>query len=159
MHRRSLLKMLVLGGNAALAAVVGIPAALFALAPVWQGRETKARWRRVGRLEEFEIGAVVKAIAPIDRGDWSAALNEKSVYVWRVDDETFVVYSRNCTDLSCPIHFDSGSECFLCPCHGGVFAKDGKPLAGPPRVPLYRYANRVRNGELEIDIRSLPPMT
>ena len=32
-------------------------------------------------------------------------------------------------------------------------------MAGPPNKPLYRYANRVRDGVLEIDLFSLPPMT
>jgi menaquinol-cytochrome c reductase iron-sulfur subunit len=70
-----------------------------------------------------------------------------------------VVFSRNCTDASCPVVFDAGSDCFLCPCHGGVFSKDGTPLHGPPPRPLWRYAARVRAGVLEIDLNSLPPMT
>lgn len=97
----------------------------------------------------------------VERGDWARSLDEKGVYVWRKSEKEadVVVFSRNCTDLSCPVKFDEGSECFYCPCHGGIFDKQGIPLAGPPSVPLYRYANRVRGGVLEIDLNSLPPMT
>jgi menaquinol-cytochrome c reductase iron-sulfur subunit len=109
-------------------------------------------------LEDFRLHAVEQATVEVQRGDWSETLPRKAVYVWRKEEGRAVVYSRNCTDLSCPVHFDSGSERFFCPCHGGIFAKDGTPLAGPPRLPLYRYRTRVRGGELEIDLRSLPAM-
>ena len=158
MNRRSLLTGLMLAGNAVLGAVIGIPAMLLTLSPAWQAT-AGPRWRRVGRLNEDPVGSLEKSVVNIDRGDWSKSLDQKSVYVWRVNNDQIVVYSRNCTDLSCPVHFDSGSECFLCPCHGGIFAKDGTPLAGPPKVPSYRYEVRLRSGEVEINLSSLPPMT
>jgi menaquinol-cytochrome c reductase iron-sulfur subunit len=98
-------------------------------------------------------------VAPVPRGDWARSLGEKGVFVWRASEEEVVVFSRNCTDLSCPVTWDPGSNWFYCPCHGGIFAQDGTNVAGPPTRPLYRYANRVQNGVLEIDLLSLPPMT
>ena len=70
-----------------------------------------------------------------------------------------VVFSRVCTDVGCPVTYDRGSACFLGPCHGGIFTQDGTPIHGPPPRPLYRYAARVRDGVLEIDLNSLPPQT
>ena len=31
-------------------------------------------------------------------------------------------------------------------------------MAGPPKEPLYRYATRIRDNILEIDLNSIPPM-
>jgi len=47
---------------------------------------------------------------------------------------------------------------FMCPCHGGIYYKDGTVAAGPPPKPLYRFAVRVVDGTVQI--RSAPvPIT
>jgi menaquinol-cytochrome c reductase iron-sulfur subunit len=156
--RRNLLQRGVMYGGSALAALMGLPALLAALSPAFAGRSSN-RWRFVGPLTEFPVDTVRQANVRVGRSDSSRSLAEKGVYVWRKAPDEVVVFSRNCTDLSCPVNFDSGSECFFCPCHGGIFAKDGAPLAGPPNKPLFRYQHRLQNGNLEIDLSSLPPIT
>lgn len=158
MERRILLTRLVQAGGVVVAGVLGIPSLLAALSPVLQWRRTAA-WQSVGRLDEFPVGAVRHAHVEVPRDDWSPTLREKGVYVWRPTADEIVVFSRNCTDLSCPVTWDPGSEWFFCPCHGGIFARNGDQMAGPPNRPLYRYANRIRNDLVEIDLSSLPPMT
>ncbi len=44
----------------------------------------------------------------------------------------------------------SEAELFMCPCHGGVYYKDGTVAAGPPPRPLTRYPVRVNQGQVEI---------
>lgn len=142
----------------AIGAVCAVPAMVAALSPVWKGR-TGERWASAGLLDEFTPGKIQPVIVQVQRGDWASTLDAKTVYVYRRSDNEVVVYSRNCTDLSCPLVFDAGSECFFCPCHGGIFGKEGNPMAGPSNQPLYRYSTRLRDGELEIDLYSLPPIT
>jgi Rieske Fe-S protein len=48
--------------------------------------------------------------------------------------EGLAVISTRCTHLGCALHL-VGEE-WLCPCHGGRFTVDGRPVAGPPRSPL-----------------------
>lgn len=155
--RRTLFSAAVGVLGSALSVVVVVPTVLSALSPLGS-RSRAGRWRSAGRLEEFEIGRVRPAVVSIRRNDWSQSLDSKTVFVYRRSHDEVVVYSRSCTDLSCPLVFDSGSECFFCPCHGAIFGKDGKPMKGPPIAPLFRYATRVRDGELEIDLNSLPLM-
>lgn len=59
----------------------------------------------------------------------------------RRDDggDRIVAMSGECTHLGCPVHFEEKDGKFKCPCHGGVFAPDGKVLDGPPPVPLSRF--------------------
>jgi menaquinol-cytochrome c reductase iron-sulfur subunit len=52
-----------------------------------------------------------------------------------------------------------GAELFLCPCHGGVYYNDGAVAAGPPPLPLHRYATRIENGEVKIDSVIVPVTT
>ncbi|MFW7381885.1 MAG: ubiquinol-cytochrome c reductase iron-sulfur subunit [Oligoflexus sp.] len=121
-------------------------------------QEAENSWRNLGKTEEFPVGEMREIEIATAERDWSKALNLRSVYVWRQSAEQFIVFSRSCTDLGCPVVWDAGSQWFFCPCHGGVFAKDGEPKAGPPKVPLYRYANRIQDGVLQIDAHSVPPM-
>jgi len=48
----------------------------------------------------------------------------------------FVAFSAICTHLGCIIKWLPEKEEFLCPCHAGRFATDGKVLGGPPPKPL-----------------------
>lgn len=43
-----------------------------------------------------------------------------------------VALSDICPHLGCKVHYEAGAGQFVCPCHGGVFGKDGTALAGPP---------------------------
>lgn len=158
MQRRTVLEWGVNLVGLAVAGVLSIPGLLAVLAPAWSVRR-EPLWRPVGRLDDFRTGTVTPAVVDIPRRDAAGALRQQTVYLWRPDEGQVVVFSRNCTDLSCPVVYDPGSECFFCPCHGGIFAKNGDRLAGPPPRPLYRYAVRLRDGLVEIDLRSLPPMT
>lgn len=139
-------------------ATVGVPALISLLSPILK-QKTAPRWREVGTLDEFPVGKVTKAVFDPSRRDWAGSIREKGVYVWRKGDDEFVVFSRSCTDVGCPVNYDEGSRCFFCPCHGGIFSQDGERMAGPPPRGLYRYEARIREGQvLEIDLRSVPPM-
>jgi len=157
MNKRNFSKLFIAGSGLIIGGVVGLPVLLTALSPSLRRRAGES-WQPVGAAEDFPVDGVVKALIPVPRDDWARSLRERAVFVMRESAESFVVFSRNCTDLSCPVTWDPGSEWFFCPCHGGIFAKDGSPRAGPPKVPLYRYATRVRGGVLEVDVNSLPPM-
>lgn len=160
MRRRTALKVLVGGMGLTGAGAVAGPAIVTAIAPAW--RRGAPTWRRLGAVGDFDSGSV--ALASVERTDeeQAAGLLDRGVYVWRRsggtggDGEEFVVFSRACTDLSCPITHDPGSGWYFCPCHGGIFDEEGNPRAGPPSRPLYRYDTRLREGVLEIDLRSVP---
>jgi menaquinol-cytochrome c reductase iron-sulfur subunit len=155
MQRRSLLQALGAAGSAVLAAIVGIPSLLAAISPALRRREE--RWQPVGFVDDFPEGETVEAKVEIPRDDTAHSLRQRLLYVRREQSET-IVFSRNCTDLSCPVAWHAGSQCFFCPCHGGIFTRDGTPIHGPPPQPLFRYANRERGGRLEVDLNSVPPM-
>jgi menaquinol-cytochrome c reductase iron-sulfur subunit len=48
------------------------------------------------------------------------------------------------------------AEIFLCPCHGGVYNKDGSNAAGPPPKKLNRYPIRINNSIIEILTSPVP---
>ncbi|MGV3486131.1 MAG: ubiquinol-cytochrome c reductase iron-sulfur subunit [Planctomycetaceae bacterium] len=171
MERRQALALLVHGGSATVAMIVGIPTLIYALSPAARVAKTPL-WRDLGGLDLFPIGELTAAKISTARdstADEQKQADSESqsatpqslspgVYVWRVSRDEVIVFSRSCTDLGCPVTFDRGSECFFCPCHGGIFNKQGERMAGPPDRPLYRYDTRVHQGVLQVDLSSVPPM-
>lgn len=61
------------------------------------------------------------------------------------DGEQVRALSAICTHLGCIIHWHPERKEFVCPCHGGVYAMDGKVISGPPPRPL---------GKIEVQVRS-----
>lgn len=155
MSRRSFLGLFVAGGSLLVASVVAVPAVLMGLSPALRPRRPEA-WRAIGRVDDFPIGEVHEHVIPRDGKDWPRSFPQRPVFVWRRSETELVVFSRSCTDMGCPLNYDRGSACFFCPCHGGIFAQDGQRLAGPPNGPMFRYAHRVRDGVIEIDVTSVP---
>ena len=66
-----------------------------------------------------------------------------------------VALSDVCPHLGCKVHYEAAKGHFLCPCHGGVFEKDGIAIAGPPADEgknLKRFAVTRVGENLFIDI-------
>lgn len=157
MERRTVLNLLVQGGSAAAALAVGVPTLIYAVTAGRRDVEAP-EWRDLGPLDSFSVGEYHEAVIERSPENEAAQTIRSGVYVWRVSDTQMIVFSRSCTDLGCPVTFDRGSQCFLCPCHGGIFDKRGERMAGPPDRPLYRYETRIKDGVLQVDLSSVPPM-
>ena len=65
------------------------------------------------------------------------------------------VLSVTCTHLGCGVSWNAARQAFLCPCHGGVYAADGRVLAGPPPRPLARIPFAVEGGRVRLDLSRL----
>ncbi|MDO8682665.1 MAG: Rieske 2Fe-2S domain-containing protein [Armatimonadota bacterium] len=83
---------------------------------------------------------------------------EKTVYgsAYVVSDATQpVVLSNICTHLGCGVRWDQSRNAFLCPCHTGVFDRNGNVVSGPPPRPLPVFQSRVSNGKIQIKIKEV----
>jgi menaquinol-cytochrome c reductase iron-sulfur subunit len=90
---------------------------------------------------------------------WAGITAKNAVWLRRESDTSFIAFSANCTHLGCPVRWMEGAELFLCPCHGGVYYKDGNVAAGPPPRPLFRYDVRVENDEVKMKSVVVPIST
>jgi Rieske Fe-S protein len=52
------------------------------------------------------------------------------------------------------VRWDDGLGQFKCPCHGGVFNRQGQVVSGPPPGPLTRVNVRVnpQTSDLEVEL-------
>ena len=73
-------------------------------------------------------------------------LQGKDFILVRTDDREVKAISTTCTHLGCSVSWQQDKKQFYCPCHQGVFDKNGSVISGPPPRPLDSY-----NVELEGD--------
>jgi quinol---cytochrome c reductase iron-sulfur subunit, bacillus type len=152
--RRQFLSQLsiALGGLGAM--LVGIPIVGFVLAPLIQ--KPPQLWRAVGPVSDFKLGETAEVTfldpSPLP---WSGVTAKTAAWLRREGDDQFIVFAVNCTHLGCPVRWLANANLYMCPCHGGVFYKDGTVAAGPPPRPLVRYQVRVRDFQVEILTRPI----
>jgi Rieske Fe-S protein len=140
--RRGFARRVLAGVGALFAAVFGVPAAATVVDPALRSR--KSGWTDVGAASELKEGAPTRAAYRVAAG-WEE--REQPVFLIRTG-EAVVALSATCTHAGCRVRFKD--DRFRCPCHGGVFSREGEPLEGPPKRPLGRHDVRIRDGRVEI---------
>jgi menaquinol-cytochrome c reductase iron-sulfur subunit len=158
LSRRRFLEKLSIGLAGFCAAVVGLPLVGFVIAPLF--RKVPEQWVTLGKVGDFQIGKTV-TVTVVDSSPlpWAGITAKNAVWLRRESDSSFIAFSANCTHLGCPVRWMEGAELFMCPCHGGVYYKDGNVAAGPPPRPLVRYAVRVENGDVKMSSVIVPITT
>ena len=149
--RRNFLGYAIGACLAFLGTLLGIPAIGAAVGPAL--RRSEVGWIQLGKVESFPEGVPTTAEFIITRKDgWVETQETKSVWVVRQGAEV-TVFNGRCTHLGCAYSWQPERSRFFCPCHAGVFAKDGRVVAGPPPRPLDPLATRVEAGNLLIEYR------
>ena len=149
LSRRTFLERVILILGGLISAMVGVPLAGFIFKPLF--RALPPVWRSVGEVDAFKAGETVAVTflqaSPLP---WAGVTSKTAAWLRRESAENFTAFSISCTHLGCPVRWRPDAQLFMCPCHGGVYYKDGSVAAGPPPKPLPRYPVRVKNGQVEI---------
>lgn len=107
--------------------------------------ERKRRELFIGTLDSIPVGSTRTVSDPRGQG----------IIVARMSGETddpvkgFRALSTKCPHLGCKVHWDAGRDRFRCPCHEGIFDRNGTALSGPPAQEgknLSEYEIRVDRG-------------
>lgn len=153
--RRGFLVKVSIGLAALSAAAAGIPVLSAVLAPLL--KKTPEVWRNIGDLEDFEIGKTkLVEFENADPEAWAGVTAETAAWLRRDSTEKFTAFSANCTHLGCPVRWVQDAQLFMCPCHGGVYYKDGSVAAGPPPKSLVKYPVRIAKGKVQIQTSPVP---
>ncbi len=73
-------------------------------------------------------------------------LGDEHIWVIEKNENIFSAISAICTHKRCILEWDKENSRFICPCHKGLFDKDGNHIFGPPTRPLKRF-NVTKKGE------------
>lgn len=156
--RRSFILKVLWAGSAFVGFLLAIPVLGTILDPLF--RKVPVVWRRVGRVSDFEAGkTVLVKFTDASPLPWAGVTAQTASWLRKLTEEEFIAFSVNCAHLGCPVRWIPDAELFLCPCHGGVYNKDGSYAAGPPPHGLEKYPVRVRNGNVEIRSSPIPITT
>lgn len=144
MNRRGFTKRLAKMFGAVFGAIFGLPAVATLADPVLGGGASK--WVDAGTLAELAPGAVKRFKYPVQAG-WET--REEAGFLMRAETgDEVVAFSARCTHAGCKVRFKDDE--FHCPCHGGVFSRNGDPIAGPPTVPLVRFETRLDQDHIKV---------
>ncbi|MFN2569564.1 MAG: ubiquinol-cytochrome c reductase iron-sulfur subunit [Candidatus Dormibacteria bacterium] len=144
MTRRQFLLTGTGAGMGVITALLSIPAIGFLLSPLF----TKQResWVAVGPLDDIPFGRPTARIVQMPIGEgFPVPPQRRVVYLVRRPDGSVLTLSNICSHMQCDVHWDENLDQFLCPCHGGLYDKDGRNVGGPPPSPLPRWEQRIRS--------------
>jgi menaquinol-cytochrome c reductase iron-sulfur subunit len=154
-NRRSFFGAVVAIGSAGMGAILAMPVLRYVLYPL-HSRGSETEWSDVGEVGEFanSKAPVRKTITFAQRDSWREVVSSQSVYVNRTADGQFKVLSAICPHMGCSVSWQQGPNEFVCPCHGGRFAPDGKHVFGPPPRAMDGLPTRVKSGKLQVQFES-----
>lgn len=145
--RRRFISYAMTGIGATIATILGIPLARYFTFPATS--EPTVKWAIVGPIDDFKVGEMRQVeVDPTYDAPLALEKGKRAAYVVKRADGNFDCFYMHCTHAGCPVRWSSGPQRFFSPCHGGVFDKEGRVLAGPPPRPLDRYEYKVDSGIL-----------
>lgn len=156
--RRAFLTKVSIGLSGLIACAVAPPIAAAVVQPLLQRKGHE--WREIGPLESFEEAKTVlvnfenTSVVP-----WAGDTARTGAWLRRIEGENFEAFTLNCAHLGCPVRWEGDAELFLCPCHGGVYYKDGTVAGGPPPKALAKYPVKVSEGRVYVKAEPVPITT
>lgn len=93
--------------------------------------------------------AAVSSLPPGQAAQFTDPTTGRSAWVVCVAKGKYVAHSAACTHAGCTVNFDSSSNEFVCPCHGGIFnARTGAVESGPPPFALPAIPVQISGGQI-----------
>jgi menaquinol-cytochrome c reductase iron-sulfur subunit len=156
--RRKFLVRLSLLAGALPAAVISVPVFSALLGPLLQRQ--KQEWRKVADLSDLAVGET-KLITYVnaDPLPWAGVTAKSAAWLRRESESKLVAFSAHCSHLGCPVRWEQNAQLFMCPCHGGVYYRDGSVAAGPPPKGLTQIEVRINKADVEIRTAPVPITT
>ncbi len=149
--RRPFLGALLALGAAGVGAILSVPLIRIVLYPLLR-QTTPESWSDIGSTDELaSLSMPAKKTILIEQRDgWRKVVSEKPVYVIKDPTGQLAVLSAVCPHLGCLVAWQADKNEFICPCHQGHFAPDGKLLGGPPPRGMDRLESKTQDGILQV---------
>lgn len=136
--------MLSLFVNSVIAVAGGSLAALLGVFASRPSAMASERWLRAGPVSDLVPGVPVPRVLSVPPAEgWYRARARATVFLVWDGARDVRAFSATCTHLGCQVRWERTVSRFLCPCHGGAYAPDGRVLEGPPPRPLDTIRARV----------------
>ena len=145
--RRDFMKTAIVSIGGLISAAIGLPAVAYVVGPAL--KQNADEWIRLGSVGKVELNSPTLFKTSIEtQTGWVNAEEEFSAYVLTANGQDFIAISNICTHLGCRVRWIPEEDGYFCPCHNGVFSKDGNVVSGPPPRPLDQFEVKVEDGVL-----------
>lgn len=150
--RRQFLSYTLTGVGGFMAAGMILPMLRFAVDPVLKAEASGDFKMTKQKIADITADPVRVDFKYEQKDGWHTGEVTQSAWVYKNEEGEIVALSPICKHLGCTVNWE-GSEKhpnqFFCPCHNGVYTKDGNNVPGtPPRGPLDAYPIREKDGFL-----------
>lgn len=147
--RREFLEWVTKTNVTIIAVLYAIPAITYIIGDSLRRRVEN--WIPLGPVSKVEFGTPTLFKANVTRtAGWVSSNDEFFIYVLTENGRDFIALSNICTHLGCRVRWVADREQFYCPCHVGIFDKEGNVISGPPPRPLDRYMVKVEREQISI---------
>ncbi|RSK27417.1 ubiquinol-cytochrome c reductase iron-sulfur subunit [Bacillus sp. HMF5848] len=149
--RRQFLNYTLTGVGGFMAATMLMPMARFALDPVLRPAEEQDMVP-VASVDDITTEPQRFDFQIRQKDAWYVSDVSKSAWVYKDENGDIVALSPVCKHLGCVVNWAGNSDHpneFFCPCHYGLYEKDGTNVPGtPPLAPLDVFKHEVRDSTL-----------
>ncbi|HLS08273.1 ubiquinol-cytochrome c reductase iron-sulfur subunit [Lentibacillus sp.] len=153
--RRQFLNYTLTGVGGFMAAGLMVSPLRMAIDPVLQKGSSEGDFTNVKLAEEDITTEPQRIDWEVEQVDgWYESTVSQTAWVYKDDNGEVVALSPICKHLGCVVSWegsDEHPERFYCPCHDGLYYKDGMNVPGtPPTAGLDIYEHKIENGMLYI---------
>ncbi|WP_274854905.1 ubiquinol-cytochrome c reductase iron-sulfur subunit [Bacillus methanolicus] len=152
--RRQFLSYTLTGVGGFMAAGMLMPMVRFAVDPVLQGKGGGDFVPTDKKVDEITTEPTRVDFSFTQKDAWYESEVTNTAWVYKDEKGEIVALSPVCKHLGCTVDWNtdkSNPNHFFCPCHYGLYTKDGTNVPGtPPTSPLDVYEYRVKDGYLQI---------
>jgi Rieske Fe-S protein len=108
-------------------------------------------WLAAAALHELPDNQPTGVTLSVMRIDgYRQALERRTVFLVKTAEAEVTAFDATCTHLGCHVDWDAAARVFRCPCHGGVFDRNGAVMDGPPPEGLLKVATRVEGDRVMV---------
>ncbi|GLI83669.1 ubiquinol-cytochrome c reductase iron-sulfur subunit [Rossellomorea marisflavi] len=150
--RRQFLNYTLTGVGGFMAAGMLMPMVRFAVDPVLKAEASgdfKATKQKVSELSNEPVRV---DFSYEQKDAWYTSDVTQTAWVYKNKEGKIIALSPICKHLGCTVNWNASEdhkEMFYCPCHGGLYHKNGENVPGtPPTAPLDSYPTKEKDGIL-----------
>jgi Rieske Fe-S protein len=113
----------------------------------------RSAWWPAAALDDLPDNEPTPIAIRVTREDgYSQAVERQVVFLVKTGASQVTALSSTCTHLGCRVSWNADDQTLKCPCHGGVFDRDGAVKSGPPPAPLAKLPTRLDGDRVLVEL-------
>jgi Rieske Fe-S protein len=113
----------------------------------------RSNWWPAAPLEDLPDNEPTPVAIRVTREDgYSQVIERQVVFLVKTGATSVTALSSTCTHLGCRVSWNADEQVLKCPCHGGVFDRNGAVKAGPPPQPLAKLPARIDGEQVLVEL-------